>query len=172
MVVSAGPGLIRWSVPIIEEKDRPMRLRAPLIAGTAACLLALATTTASAADGSMSARTCCDPGGASASAYANYSNRYTVDVTNVKLNDLCPGDGDSVYVELQVKRSNTDYYTVGNRRENHAGCKDPNPTSESSWHWYSSAGRISSVRLKVCVDETWPKNDDCAYSNARTNPYS
>lgn len=146
--------------------------RVPLIVGSAACVVALASTPASAVDGSMYGKTCCDPGGASASAFADFSNRYTVDVTKVKLNDLCPGDGDSVYVELEVKRSNTDYYQVGSRRENHAGCADPDPTSESSWHWFSSAGRISSVRLKVCVDETWPNNDDCAYSNARANPYS
>lgn len=148
------------------------RLRAPLIVGSAIVAVALGSTPAFAADGSMYGRVCCDPGGASASAYANFTNRYTVDVTQVKLNDLCPGDGNSVYVELQVKRSNTGYYKVGSRRENHDGCSNPNPTNESSWHWFSSAGRISSVRLHVCVDESWPNPDDCVDSPARTNPYS
>ena len=145
-------------------------VRVGIAAAAAAAAIGLTATTAL-ADGSMYGRTCCDPGGASASGYATFTSRYHVDVTSVKLNDLCPGDGDSVYVELQYKQSSTgDWVTVG-RRENHAGCSDPEPQSEDPFHWTATSGRIAAVRLKVCVDETWPNNDDCAYSNTRSNQY-
>ena len=56
------------------------------------------------------------------------------------------------------------------RRENHAGCSDPDPTARTRSRT-PRLGRMKAVRLRVCVDETFPNNDDCANSNAVSNPY-
>ncbi|HEX8095430.1 hypothetical protein [Jatrophihabitans sp.] len=122
------------------------------------------------ADGSLFGQTCCDPGGAKVTAYANFISRYHVRVEDIKLTDLCPADGHSVYVQFQYQQSSGDWVVRGDNRENHASC-DAGATSETPYDFTATSGRINAVRLKVCVDETWPNADDCQYTNYRYNQY-
>ena len=148
-----------------------MFIRRGLAVGAATMGLVALGAPAFAATGDMYGRTCCDPGGASASGHAEFSSRYSVKVTSLKLNDLCPGDGDSVYVLVQYQQQVSGDWVTMARRENHAGCSDPDPTAETSVSYTATSGRMKAVRLRVCVDETFPNNDDCANSNAVSNPY-
>jgi hypothetical protein len=105
-----------------------------------------------------------------ATAYADFTSRYSVQVRNVRLKDICPGDGNSVFVEFQYKQSaRGDWVTRGEKRRNSSGCGTT--TDETTFSFTATSGRIAAVRLRACVDETFPNNDDCGYSNTRENPY-
>jgi hypothetical protein len=121
------------------------------------------------ADGSLSGQTCCDPGGARVTAYADFSSRYHVVVNSIRLTDMCPGDGNSVYVQFQYLQSSGDWVTRGDNRTNSSGCGTT--TSETAFDFTATSGRIAAVRLKVCVDEGWPNPDDCQYTNYRYNQF-
>lgn len=122
------------------------------------------------ADGSLAGQTCCDPGGAKVTAYADFRSRYHVVVNNIQLTDMCPGDGNSVYVQFQYQQSGGDWVTRGENRTNSSGCGTT--TNETAYDFTATSGRISAVRLRVCVDETWPNADDCQLTNYRYNQYS
>lgn len=121
------------------------------------------------ADGSLSGQVCCDTGGAKVTAYADFRSRYHVVVNNIQLTDMCPGDGNSVYVQFQYRQSSGEWVTRGENRTNSSGCGTT--TSETAFDFTATSGRIDAVRLRVCVDETWPNADDCQLTNYRYNQY-
>lgn len=142
-----------------------------LAAGVAAtCGALMVAASPAVADGTLSGQTCCDPGGAKVTAYADFSSRYHVVVNSIRLTDLCPGDGHSVYVQFQYKNdARNEWVTRGENRTNSSGCGTT--TSETAYDFTASSGRIEAVRLRVCVDETFPNADDCQYTNYRYNQY-
>jgi len=144
---------------------------AKLAAGVAAsCGVLVLVASPAFADGSLSGQTCCDPGGAKVTAYADFTSRYHVVVNSVQLTDLCPGDGHSVYVQFQYKNYSTgEWVTRGDNRTNSSGCGTT--TSETAFDFTATSGRIEAVRLRVCVDETFPNADDCQLTNYQYNQY-
>lgn len=144
---------------------------AKLGAGVAATCCALVLTASPAlADGSLSGQTCCDPGGAKVTANADFIGRYHVVVNSIRLTDLCPGDGHSVYVQFQYKNDATnEWVTRGDNHTNSSGCGTT--TSETAFDFTATSGRIEAVRLRVCVNETFPNADDCQLTNYRYNQY-
>ena len=144
-------------------------LRAATSSVGVAAIVALSATPAL-ADGGLSGQTCCDPGGAKVTAYADFTSRYGVTVKDIRLKDLCPGDGHSVYVEFQYKQSaRGDWVTRGDKREHHGGCGTTQ--DEADYRFVATSGRIAAVRLRVCVDESFPNPDDCQSTNYRNNQY-
>lgn len=148
--------------------SRRNHLRVAAAAGLTALTIA-GLPLAALADGTLSGQTCCDPGGAKVTAYADFTGRYSVTVKQIQLTDMCPGDGNSVYIEFQYQQSGGDWVTRGDKRENHGGCGVTQ--NETAYNFTATSGYINAVRLKVCVDETWPNNDDCQYTNYRYNQY-
>jgi|GEM_PF-4561111 len=143
---------------------------AKLAAGVAAsCGALVLAASPAAADGSLSGQTCCDPGGAKVTAYADFTSRYTVKVNSIRLTDLCPGDGNGVYIRFQTQNYHGDWETHGSTRENHTGCGTTQ--SENPYSFTSGSGHILAVRLKVCVFEAFPNPDDCQYTNYRYNQF-
>lgn len=146
---------------------RKLRLSAAALIGAG---LALGPSAAHAVDGWIEGAAYTNEGAAKVQAYVNFTGKYSVKVTNITLWDLCPADGDSVYIHFQYRQAGGSWVTRGEERRNSSGCSSTG-TSEASYDFTATSGAIDDVRLKVCVDETWPNGDECAYTTYRDNPY-
>jgi hypothetical protein len=92
------------------------------------------------------------------------------------LKDVCPGDGDAVYVELQFdsSKAGADGIYRAWKHHNSTGCGNTLSWTDQKWgdSWMETydAGTIYRTRMKVCVEEL--DRDECVHSVWRDNPYS
>lgn len=164
--------------------NKHVRLRrATAVSGAAAAFVGagvVGAVPAAAVDGSVYARvythgSAADPGtaGGSVSAYLDFRSKREVWITDVVLNDICPGDDRKVYWQFGVRMMDgTTFYT-----ENKHWSKGTCDSAKETWDkltFTTDLHQIDNAYLRVCVDHPWyvVGGDDCQKSNERDNPYT
>ena len=157
--------------------------RAAALGGSVAVLMAggvLGAGPAAAVDGSVYGRVYTyggreDPGtaGGSVSAFLDFKSQREVWITDVVLNDICPGDGRKVYWQFGVRMMDgTSFYTE-TKHWSEGECESAKETWDKLT-FTTDLYQIDNAYLKVCVDEPWyvAGGDDCEKTNERDNPYT
>ena len=128
------------------------RMTTTAMVGTTLAITSLIGASPALADGPVSAsRT-----GVSYSGYVSFFNPYDFRLSSYVLKDTgC--DASSVYVEVRVRYNDNTTNTISTKTNN-SGCGSTAQLADVNWH--SSRGRIASVWLRACVNNSG--GNDCS----------
>lgn len=134
---------------------------------TALATIGLASTPASAAPVSIYARSITPDSYAYASfQWSDNGGVYNIDMS---VHDWeC--DGHPTYAYFQTYRAGSRTYGTTVRRYDHSGCDTGDSTSWSNLYIPDSGDKITSLRLRVCVDDAG--SDTCTWGDPRKSPHA
>jgi len=145
------------------------------LVGVAAVLSGLLVASpAQAADGPVSARVYY-PGtsgsGGEASMDLDFTGRADVTLRNIKVRDICPGDGRPVRAVLVVHGTDGSHVAIPPYFSDTNGCGSDGTHFGSRGVGFSGGWQIKSLSVKVCVYNS-SGNLKCVTSVSRDNPYT